>query len=128
VKEPPLYFSTRSTGIGTFPVLGIRVGFGESTYAVSKAGLVQLTKALALELGPKGIRVNVLCPGYFRTEMNRDYFDSDEGRAFLAATPAQRSGELAELDAPLLMLASDAGSFINGAVVPVDGGHLVSSL
>jgi NAD(P)-dependent dehydrogenase (short-subunit alcohol dehydrogenase family) len=109
-------------------ILGLRVGFGESTYAVSKAGLVQLTRAMALELGRKGVRVNALCPGYFRTEMNTDYFDTEAGRAFLTNTPAQRLGELQELDAPLLMLASDAGSFINGIDLAVDGGHLVSSL
>jgi len=109
-------------------ILGLRVGFGQSTYATSKAALVQLTKSMALELGGKGIRVNALCPGYFVTEMNESYLDSEAGRAMLAATPFGRSGNLAELDGPLLLLASDAGSFITGAAVPVDGGHLVSSL
>ena len=109
-------------------ILGLRVAFGESTYATSKAGLVQLTRSMALELGNKGVRVNAICPGYFRTEMNQDYFDSDKGKAFLADTPAQRLGRLEELDAPLLMLASNAGSFINGVSIPVDGGHMVKSL
>jgi NAD(P)-dependent dehydrogenase (short-subunit alcohol dehydrogenase family) len=109
-------------------ILGLRVAFGESTYATSKAGLVQLTRSMALELGNKGVRVNAICPGYFLTEMNQDYFDSDKGKAFLADTPAQRLGRLEELDAPLLMLASDAGSFINGVSIPVDGGHMVKSL
>ena len=109
-------------------ILGLRVGFGQSSYATSKAALIQLTKSMALELGRKGIRVNALCPGYFKTELNEDYFESEEGDSFIQATPARRLGELPELDVPLLMLAGDAGSFINGAAIPVDGGHLVSSL
>lgn len=109
-------------------VLGIRVGIGESTYAISKAGVVQMTKAMALELGHKGIRVNAICPGYFETEMNSDYLTSEKGQAYIQTTPAKRMGQLDELDAPLLLLASDAGSFINGVALPVDGGHLVSSL
>lgn len=109
-------------------ILGLRVGFGQSVYSISKAGVVQMTKAMALELGPKGIRVNALCPGYFKTEINAGFFGSERGDTFIKATPSQRLGDLSELDAPLLTLASDAGSFINGAVIPVDGGHLVSSL
>jgi NAD(P)-dependent dehydrogenase (short-subunit alcohol dehydrogenase family) len=109
-------------------ILGLRVGFGESTYAISKAAVVQMTRAMALELARKGIRVNALCPGYFATEMNSDYLHSDAGQAYLASTPAGRMGELRELDGALLLLASDAGSFINGVSLPVDGGHLVSSL
>lgn len=109
-------------------ILGLRVGFGQSTYATSKAALVQLTKSMALELGTKGIRVNALCPGYFLTDMNAGYLDSEAGRAMLDSTPFRRSGRLSELDGPLLLLASDAGSFMTGTAVPVDGGHLVSSL
>ncbi len=109
-------------------ILGLRVGFGESTYAVSKAAVVQMTKALALELARKQIRVNALCPGYFATEMNSDYLHSDKGQAYLQGTTAGRMGQLDELSGPLLLLASEAGSFINGAAIPVDGGHLVGSL
>ena len=109
-------------------ILGLRVGFGNSAYAVSKAGLVQMTRAMALELGPKGIRVNALCPGYIATEINADYFATKQGADYIKATPAGRTGTLAELDGPLLLLCSDAGSFINGVALPVDGGHLVSSL
>ena len=109
-------------------ILGIRVGWGESTYATSKAALVQLTKAMALELGRKNIRINALCPGYFSTELNSEYLDSEAGKDQLAKSPAGRPGELSELSGPLLLLASGAGSFINGTCLAVDGGHLVSTL
>lgn len=109
-------------------ILGLRVGFGNSAYAVSKAGLVQMTQAMALELGPRGIRVNALCPGYIATDINADYFATAEGADYIRSTPAGRTGKLSELDGPLLLLCSDAGSFINGVALPVDGGHLVSSL
>lgn len=114
--------------VNTASILGLRVGFGASAYAVSKAGVVQLTKAMALELARKGIRVNALCPGYFETEMNRDYFDTEKGQQYIQQTPAQRLGNMSELDGPLLLLCSDAGSFINGVALPVDGGHMISSL
>jgi NAD(P)-dependent dehydrogenase (short-subunit alcohol dehydrogenase family) len=109
-------------------ILGLQAGIGLSLYATSKAGVVQLTKSMALELLPDGIRVNALCPGYFKTEMNEDFFATDKGVEFIRRTPAQRWGELDEISGPLLLLASDAGSFINGVALPVDGGHLVRSL
>jgi NAD(P)-dependent dehydrogenase (short-subunit alcohol dehydrogenase family) len=109
-------------------ILGLRVGFGESSYAVSKAGIVQLTKSMALELANKNIRVNALCPGYFETEMNQDYFSSEQGQAYIKTTPAKRVGQLDELNGPLLLLAGKEGSFINGVALAVDGGHMVSSL
>lgn len=109
-------------------ILGVRVGVGHSTYCISKAGVIQMTKAMALELIRKGIRVNAICPGYFETEMNGDYFQTEAGQAYIAGTPARRLGSLNELDAPLLMLSSDAGSFISGVALPVDGAHLTSAL
>ncbi len=109
-------------------ILGLRVGFGHSAYAVSKAGIVQMTRSMALELASKNIRVNALCPGYIETEINADFFATDAGQEYLRSTPAGRVGKMTELDGPLLLLCSDAGSFINGIALPVDGGHLVNSL
>jgi NAD(P)-dependent dehydrogenase (short-subunit alcohol dehydrogenase family) len=109
-------------------ILGLRVRTQVASYAATKAAVVQLTKALALEWAPHAIRVNALAPGYFATDINRDFLASDAGRAIVARVPQQRVGQLAELDGPLLLLASDASSYMTGTVIPVDGGHLVSTL
>jgi len=109
-------------------ILALRVGFGESTYATSKAALVQLTKSMALELGAKNVRVNAICPGYFSTEMNDSFLASEAGQEMLKKGAFGRAGNLPELNGPLLMLSSNAGSFITGSAIPVDGGHLLSSL
>ncbi|MCO5159084.1 MAG: glucose 1-dehydrogenase [Aquamicrobium sp.] len=109
-------------------ILGHRVAGNVSAYAASKAGLVQLTKALALEWARHGIRVNALCPGYIETDLNRDFFASDAGKALIRRIPQRRLGQPAELDGALLLLASDAGSYITGTALVADGGHLVSSL
>jgi len=109
-------------------ILGLRQGSALTSYAVSKAGLVQLTKQMALELARYRIRVNAIAPGYIRTDMNREFFDSGQGDTMLKRIPQRRLGEPAELDAPLLLLAGDAGAYMTGAVIAVDGGHLVSSL
>jgi len=109
-------------------ILALRVGFGESSYATSKAALVQLTKSMALELGTKGVRVNAICPGYFSTEMNDTFLASEAGQKMLNKGAFKRAGNLDELNGPILMLSSDAGSFMTGAAIPVDGGHLLSSL
>jgi NAD(P)-dependent dehydrogenase (short-subunit alcohol dehydrogenase family) len=109
-------------------ILGLRVAGGVTPYAISKAAVVQMTKALALEWARHRIRVNALAPGYIETELNDDFFASDAGKALIRRIPQRRLGEAKELDGPLLLLASDAGSYMTGSVVAVDGGHLVSGL
>ncbi|MCB1338101.1 MAG: SDR family oxidoreductase [Maritimibacter sp.] len=109
-------------------ILGLRVAGGVSAYATSKAALVQLTKAQALEWARFGIRVNALCPGYIETPLNADFFATDAGQALVRRIPQRRLGTLADLDAPLLMLLSGEARYVTGIALPVDGGHLVSSL
>jgi NAD(P)-dependent dehydrogenase (short-subunit alcohol dehydrogenase family) len=109
-------------------ITGLRVAGAISAYVASKAGLIQLTKAMALELARYGIRVNALAPGYIETDINRDFFAAEAGQALIKRIPQRRIGQPQELDGPLLLLASDASSYMTGSVLAVDGGHLVSSL
>ena len=109
-------------------ILGLRVAAQVPSYAASKAALIQLTKAMALELARHRIRVNALAPGYIETAMNHDFFASDAGQAMIKRVPQRRIGMPDELDGALLLLASDAGSYMTGSVVTVDGGHVASSL
>ena len=90
--------------------------------------MIQATKAMALELARHRIRVNALLPGYVATDLNREFLASDTGKKLEGRIPSRRFGELTDLDGPLLLLASDAGAAMSGAVVAVDGAHLVSSL
>ena len=109
-------------------ILGLRVAGQIAAYLSSKAGIVHLTRGMALELARHRIRVNALCPGYIETDLNRAFFASDTGRALVKRIPQRRLGQAAELEGPLLLMCSDAGSYMTGAVLAVDGGHLVSSL
>jgi NAD(P)-dependent dehydrogenase (short-subunit alcohol dehydrogenase family) len=109
-------------------ILGERVAGGVAPYAISKAGVVQATKAMALELARYRIRVNALLPGYVVTDLNREFLESDAGQKLRTRIPSRRFGELEDLDGPLLLLASDAGAAMSGATLAVDGAHLVSSL
>lgn len=114
---------------GSIVVVGSILGFGVTrgvgAYCTSKAAVHQLTKALALELAPKKIRVNALAPGYIITDINRGYLESPAGEAMKANIPMRRFGRIDELDGPLLLLASDAGSLMTGAILAADGGHLL---
>ncbi|WP_210483421.1 SDR family NAD(P)-dependent oxidoreductase [Microvirga antarctica] len=109
-------------------ILGLRVAGHVPAYAASKAGVVHLTKAMALELARDGIRVNAICPGYMETDLNREFFQSEAGRALIRRIPQRRLGRPEELDGVLLLLCSEASSYITGSILAVDGGHLVSSL
>jgi NAD(P)-dependent dehydrogenase (short-subunit alcohol dehydrogenase family) len=109
-------------------ILGLRQAGGVVSYAVSKAGVVQLTKSLALEWARYGIRVNAIAPGYVETELNQEFWVTDAGKALIKRIPQRRLGQLSDLDGPMLLLASDASRYMTGAVLAVDGGHLVSSL
>jgi 3-oxoacyl-[acyl-carrier protein] reductase len=106
-------------------VLGLAVAKGTVAYATAKAGVVQVTKALAVELAFKGVRVNAIAPGWFVTEMNDDYLASEAGAAIKREIPMGRFGNAGDLDGALLLLASDAGSYITGATIVVDGGQVI---
>ena len=107
-------------------VLGFGVSKGTAAYAVAKAGVIQLTKALGLELAFRGIRVNAIAPGWIVTDLNRDYLMSEHGTALKREIPVGRFGEERDLDGALLLLVSDAGRYMAGATIVVDGGQMVA--
>jgi len=107
-------------------VLGLAVAKGAVAYATAKAGVVQVTKALAVELAFKGVRVNAIAPGWFVTEINDSYLASEAGSAIKRDIPMGRFGNEGDLDGALLLLASDAGAYITGATIVVDGGQVIA--
>jgi NAD(P)-dependent dehydrogenase (short-subunit alcohol dehydrogenase family) len=101
---------------------------GQFPYAVSKAGLTRMTEVMALEAIRYGIRVNALAPGYFLTDVSRILLESEAAPDFVKRIPMRRVGQFSDLDGPLLLLASDASSYMNGSVLVVDGGHVCAEL
>lgn len=106
-------------------ILGLSVQRNHASYATSKAALIQLTRAMAIDLARHEIRVNALAPGFVRTPINEAFFASDAGQAYIRRLPARRLATLSDLDGPLLILASDAGAYLSGVVLPVDFAHSV---
>ena len=101
-------------GLKVLPQIGV--------YAMSKAAVIQMTKAMALEWGRYGINVNALCPGYITTELNRDHWDTEGGQKLVSMLPRKRVGKPEDLDGLVVLLASGQSHFINGAVIAADDG------
>ena len=109
-------------------VAGKRVGHTLTAYCASKAACEHMTRNMALEMARYGVRVNAIAPGYFETEINDEFLASEEGQNMRKRIPMRRFGEHEELSGPVLLLASDAGSFMTGTTIVVDGGHMWGSL
>ena len=109
-------------------ILGLRTIGQVAPYNASKAGLIHLTRALAMEWARYNIRINAICPGYIETEMNSAFWKTPGGQKLIDRIPQRRIGKPEHLDGALLLLSSDAGEFMTGSVITVDGGHTVSSL
>ena len=107
-------------------VLGFGVSKGTIAYATAKAGVIQMTKALGLELAFKGVRVNAIAPGWFVTDINRGYLSSEQGKNLTRDIPVGRFGQDGDLDGALLLLVSDAGAYIAGTTIVCDGGQMVA--
>ena len=107
-------------------ILGQRAAARVAGYAASKAGLIQLTRALAVEWARHGIRVNAIAPGYIETDINRDFFATPSGQAMLKKIPQRRLGRPEDLDGALLLLCSPASAYMTGSVITIDGGQTVS--
>jgi 3-oxoacyl-[acyl-carrier protein] reductase len=107
-------------------VLGFGVSKGTIAYSTAKAGVIQMTKALGLELAFKGVRVNAIAPGWFMTEINHEYLTSEQGKKLTRDIPVGRFGQDGDLDGALLLLVSDASGYMAGTTVVVDGGQMVA--
>ena len=120
--------NTSGSIINIASILGERVIGGVAPYVISKAGVIQSTKVMALELARHQIRVNALLPGYVITDLNRDFLLSEAGQKILARIPSRRFNNVEDLNGALLLLASDASSAMTGATIAVDSGHLINGL
>ena len=106
-------------------IIGTQVMLGVPTYGTLKAATNHLTRSMARDMFPHGIRCNGIAPGYFHTEMVSGYFETDAGKADIERHPMKRLGRVEELDGALLLLTSDASAYINGAILSVDGGQVI---
>jgi NAD(P)-dependent dehydrogenase (short-subunit alcohol dehydrogenase family) len=104
-------------------IVGLRPASHLAAYSAAKAGLISLTRSMAIELARYKIRVNALAPGYVETDLNRDFLRGPSGQAMAKRVPLRRFGAAEDLDGALLLLVSDAGRYMTGSVVVVDGGH-----
>ena len=109
-------------------VLGLSVQKGTGAYTASKAGLIQLTRQMAIEWAKYGVRVNALLPGYYLTDIASDYLESDAGAALVRKIPQRRLGDVSDLHGPILLLASDASRYMTGSSLCVDGGLSIPSI
>jgi len=109
-------------------ITAARPAKGNVAYASSKAAVAHMTRCLALNWARHGIRVNALAPGYFETDINREFLASDYGERMIKRIPQRRTGRMEDLDGPLLLLASDASAYMTGSLLAVDGGHLCGEL
>ena len=109
-------------------IAGLRQTTRLTSYAASKAALIQITQTMALELARYDIRVNAIAPGYICTDLNKDFWPTPAGEAVIKRIPQRRLGRAEDLDGVLQLLSSDASRYMTGVVIPVDGGHLVSGL
>jgi hypothetical protein len=117
---PGSYTGGRIVNIAS--TLGLRAQARTGVYAMGKAAVVQMTKAMALEWGKYGINVNAICPGYIDTEINHAEWSTEAGQKFVQTLPRKRVGHPQDLDALIVMLCSDQSHFINGAVIAADDG------
>lgn len=122
----PALIAAQGSILNIASILGLGVLKTVGPYAASKAGLIQLTKAMALEMARDGVRVNALAPGYIETPINTAFFATEAGRKMLRGVPQRRLGQPENLDAAVLMLLGPGAGFVTGAVVVVDGGHTLA--
>lgn len=121
-------FNRGGSLINVTSILADRVTGGVGPYCAAKAGLSHLTRSMALELARYAIRVNAIAPGYIMTELNEEFLRSPAGEQLKSRIPSRTFGECSSLDGALLLLASEAGRYMTGSEIVVDGGHLCSGL
>jgi NAD(P)-dependent dehydrogenase (short-subunit alcohol dehydrogenase family) len=120
-EAPGTYTGGRIVNIAS--MAGLRVLSQIGVYAMSKAAVVHMTRAMALEWGRHGINVNALCPGYIDTEINHAHWQTESGQRLVQSLPRRRIGKASDLDAALIMLCANESHFVNGAVLAADDGH-----